>query len=346
MHIIDDNGKTTGQKIRSFLWLWCSFTLISFFTSLILGLFVDRQLLFAAIRSIPSRTVDLAYCCLFSLCIILISEGVFRLYRRWLRRDIFFPLSAITVMACSLGLAVIFETISYRYIFTYNNPPERLRMSMYIATTMAGFLGVLLTVRIHQRILVRQMEMNRQLTLTLLKNQLDPHFTFNSINTIISLIDENPNLAKQFLIRLSAVYRHQTNLISENTVSIENEMEFLSDYLNLIEIRHPGHFKFSIDESLYEMTDRIPVMSIQLLTENAIKHNKHYANSPLTVSYSVEEGYITVKNQHRPLHRPAGKSPGIGLDNLNKRCKIICGRPLNVVINDDMFEVRVPILAG
>jgi len=179
--------------------------------------------------------------------------------------------------------------------------------------------------------------------LEVLKQQIDPHFIFNSFNTLGFLIDENSEKAKQFSNKLANVYRYIIFNSSKNLVALADEVGFAKDYAYLQEIRHSNEvqIRFNIPAD----TDNVFVLpvSLQLLIENAIKHNEFTEAEPLIIVVSFEDSLLSVENNvnAKSYNIPSSK---IGLSNLRDRCRLILGKDLLVVKKETSFKVILPVL--
>jgi hypothetical protein len=183
-----------------------------------------------------------------------------------------------------------------------------------------------------------------QAELQALKNQVDPHFMFNSLNTLSWLIEEAPIKAKVFNEHLADVYRYILQNNTRDLVMVSEEIHFLYDYFALLRIRYEGAVRLTVD-----MDDRTPgqymmlPISLQVLAENAFKHNDFSDREPLAITVSFEKDRVTVHN--RIVQKETSKvSSGIGLSNLDERCKLITGLPLEIFRTNTDFTVRLPVL--
>jgi sensor histidine kinase YesM len=175
-----------------------------------------------------------------------------------------------------------------------------------------------------------------------LKNQVNPHFLFNSLNTVSSLIQSDPAQADEFVRNLSSVYRYIIENVKKDLVPVQTELDFVSAYFALHEIRDEEKMKLTVkidDANGYKI---LPV-SLQILIENAIKHNMATREKPLEISICQEGQKVAVKNN---LQRKASafKSTGTGLANLAERVRLITGKELIVKEMDNYFEVEIPLL--
>lgn len=195
----------------------------------------------------------------------------------------------------------------------------------------------------HEKRLNQTVEQQRVQELEVLKQQIDPHFIFNSFNTLGFLIDENSEKAKLFSNKLANVYRYIIFNSNKNLVSLADEMGFARDYAYLQEIRHSNEVQISF--AVAGDLDNVFILpvSIQLLIENAIKHNDFSETEPLRISVQFENNACSVENNIHPksYNIPSSK---IGLSNLRNRCRLILGKDLEIVKGNQGFTVILPLL--
>lgn len=177
-----------------------------------------------------------------------------------------------------------------------------------------------------------------------LKNQLNPHMLFNSLNTLRSLVRESQTKAQDYIQQLSRVLRYtlQDNEIRE--VTLTHEMEFVNSYIFLQLMRYEDNLSFDIetDEKAGEKT--VPPMAVQLLIENAIKHNEISNRHPLNITIRTEgTEWLSVCNPIQPKIT-GEKNTGIGLANLNKRYELLFHRQITIEKKDGIFCVKIPLL--
>jgi len=176
-----------------------------------------------------------------------------------------------------------------------------------------------------------------------LKNQLNPHMLFNSLNTLRSLIREAPGKAQDYLQELSSVLRYTLQENENKSVTLKEEMEFVEAYLFLLKMRYEENLVFNIriDKKMEECS--IPPMSVQMLIENAVKHNEISNRKPLTIEVMAEEGKLTVINKIQPKRSPY-VGTGIGLANLNKRYQLLFRKEITVQKEKNLFSVTIPLM--
>lgn len=175
-----------------------------------------------------------------------------------------------------------------------------------------------------------------------LKSQLNPHMLFNSLNTLQSLIRESPPKALDYTQELSQVLRYTLRDNDRQSVTLAEEMQFAQAYIYLMKMRYEENlvFRIAIDERMNGLL--LPPMSVQLLIENAIKHNEISNRNPLTITIRTEQEALLVCNPIQPK-RVAPAGPGIGLDNLAKRYRLLWQDEIGITAGKGMFCVRLPL---
>jgi sensor histidine kinase YesM len=183
-----------------------------------------------------------------------------------------------------------------------------------------------------------------QAELEALKNQIDPHFIFNSLNTLSFLITRDPANARLYNDTLAKVYRYILGNKERDLVLLREEVEFISNYFYLLKIRFSEAISMEIEINDLAAEDfLIPPISLQALVENAIKHNDFTDNNPLTIMVSVSSNYVIIKNAIHPKNY-APPTSKIGLNNLDNRYKLITNRNIIIENNFKFFTVKLPIL--
>ena len=176
-----------------------------------------------------------------------------------------------------------------------------------------------------------------------LKNQLDPHFLFNSLNVLTSLIGENPQQAERFTTKLSKVYRYVLEQRNKDLVPIEEELKFAKTYMELLGMRFEEAVQFNIPDNISNNELKIVPLSLQLLLENAVKHNVVSTSKPLTINIYEEGSYLIITNNVNPKEA-IGKSTKIGLQNIADRYGLITDKGVKIENNNKTFKVSLPLL--
>ncbi len=175
-----------------------------------------------------------------------------------------------------------------------------------------------------------------------LKNQINPHFLFNALSALDSLISENPRLASQFLQHLARVYRYVLQNKDRTAVPLEVELEFIKNYIFLVETRFQNSMKITVNVPSEHSDKMIVPVTLQVLIENAIKHNIANEQKPLRIDVDITNEYLTVQNNYQPRIN-VETSNGQGLENLKSLYRFLSDKPL-LVEQGEHFKVRVPLL--
>lgn len=175
-----------------------------------------------------------------------------------------------------------------------------------------------------------------------LQNQLNPHFLFNSLNTLVAEIEYDPRQAAVFTRSLSDIYRYVLQVQDRQLVPLSDELDFAKSFLYLHEVRLGDclicHTDIMDDYDGY----RLPPLTLQMLIENVIKHNVMTPARPVDVFITVSGGVLSVSNTLRPK---ANSNPsGIGLANLSRRCIMTVGKDIEVIRSETVFTVKIPLL--
>lgn len=186
---------------------------------------------------------------------------------------------------------------------------------------------------------------NTDTTIHLLKQQIQPHFLFNALNTLKSLIKKRPDTAEDYLIRLSdflrASFSNKKSLLS----SVQEELTICTNYMEMQKIRFGDAIRYAIDipEDVDIKNIFLPVFSLQPLLENAIKHNSYTNENPLYIYITIENGYVFVTNNLQ-YKKVVEESTGSGLSNLKERYKIISGDDVHISVEEGVHRVGLKIL--
>jgi len=179
-----------------------------------------------------------------------------------------------------------------------------------------------------------------------LKNQVSPHFLFNSLSILSSLVHVDANLSEKFIDQLSKAYRYILEQKNNETVSLETELNFLNAYAFLLKIRFENKFDVKT-----EITDQdaekfqIAPLTLQLLIENCVKHNRMSEKEPLVIVISIEDDCLVVVNPVRPRSKDEiMTSTGIGLANIKSRYQLLTKRPVHIMHGEEVFTVTIPLL--
>ena len=175
----------------------------------------------------------------------------------------------------------------------------------------------------------------------ILKNQLNPHFLFNSLNTLTSLVSFDSSKAKDFIIKLSNVYRHVLEQHNKELVTLEEEVSFLKDYIFLLKTRFDSNLQITVRVKNEHLTKKIAPMALQILVENAVKHNSISEGKPLKIDIFSNVDSITVHNIVQ--YKKSEVSWGIGLKNIRTQY-LQFDQEIRIVSTPNNFKVILPLL--
>lgn len=176
-----------------------------------------------------------------------------------------------------------------------------------------------------------------------LKNQVNPHFLFNSLNTLTYLIPEDHEKAVQFVQKLSRVYRYILEMKDKKLVTLAEELKFLHAYVFLVKERFGENLQVELDVPEPAKSMQVVPLSLQILFENAIKHNVIAQGKPLNVAVRVEGGNLVMVNKLQPKAQVM-PGTGTGLANVKNRYRYFTNDPVSISADDGVFEVRLPML--
>jgi len=176
-----------------------------------------------------------------------------------------------------------------------------------------------------------------------LKNQLDPHFLFNSLNVLSALIDENPKQAQKFTASMSKIYRYVLEQKDKELVTVEDELEFAKTYCNLLKTRFEDSVDFTFDVKKEVFREFVVPLSLQLLLENCIKHNFATSAKPLMIKIYSENNTLCIENNLQ-VREQIKESSGIGLSNIVQRYALLTKRNVFIEKSEDYFKVKLPVL--
>jgi two-component system LytT family sensor kinase len=175
-----------------------------------------------------------------------------------------------------------------------------------------------------------------------LTQQLQPHFLFNALSILKSLIRENAELAEAYAIKLSEFLRYSVESSSEELVPVKDEMKFVQNYIDLQKIRFENSFDFQVEIEDRLQAGKVPVFAIQTLVENAFKHNYFTEKKPMTITIRSIGDQLHISNNIVSLK--VTERAGTGLKNLQKRYELFGGQEVSITQTQDQFTVQIPVI--
>ncbi len=232
-----------------------------------------------------------------------------------------------------------------------NNPWLRFRIDFFRATVL-GFAAILFNMFYFALKQKKELENNmnklKKEAMTSkyksLKNQISPHFLFNSLNTLTSLMYEDRDLASDFVSRLASCYRYILDNREEDLVSLEKELGFLDSFIFMMNVRHEGALSITTHISIEPKEFMIPTLTLQMLVENALKHNYFSKEKPLEISIiSIDKKSIVIQNNLH-VRKQKEESTKLGLKNIQKRYAFYTNQKVKIDTENGFFKVSIPLL--
>lgn len=300
---------------------------------------------------------NLLYCLLYSMSLYFVNAALHLKLNTYFGTDnyslkrifIGFITSFIVTLATIFLMQMIKEIVIYKVPFLQfiaNESPKN-----YFGSSLITFFVLL---GIHAFYFYKKRQENRvkeqkiiavtaSARFESLKNQIDPHFLFNSLNVLSSLIEENPDSAQRFTTSLSKVYRYVLEQKDKELISIEEELSFAKTYMNLLKMRFENSLSYEIAIENLNPEAKVVPLSLQLLLENAVKHNIISEQKPLLIKISIEKEFLVIQNNFQKKE-VLQERQGVGLQNIINRYRIITNRKVIIEQNVDTFIVKIPIL--
>jgi sensor histidine kinase YesM len=260
-----------------------------------------------------------------------------------------------TLITFVVNLVVIYCVVTVVSVIVFNAPWDYVFTSQGRGTILTTLVIVtLLILLFHSIEFLKASQKNRLISeqlrkekvsaeLDALKAQVNPHFLFNSFNVLSGLIDEEPRQAQRFLKGLSNIYRHILEHRDEDFVSLEEELDFAREFIKLQQVRFEEGIILNIMVPDEKLQQRVPALSLQLLMENATKHNGFNKAQPLTIRVQAQNGHLEVSN-NKQARRQLIESNGMGLENIRMRYQLVGREGFEVEETPDQFTVKLPLL--
>jgi sensor histidine kinase YesM len=182
-----------------------------------------------------------------------------------------------------------------------------------------------------------------QIRFEVLKNQINPHFLFNSLNVLSGLIETNTAKAQDFIDEFSHIYRYVLETIEQPVVTLGQELTFARSYIYLQQIRYEQSINFTVDLPTHLLNQYLPPLSLQVALENACKHNQITPSKPLQISILHEDSLLIIRNNLQ-LKISGSKKSGVGQENLTKRYAMISGQKPSFRMKENSYEVKLPLI--
>ncbi|MGV3764550.1 MAG: sensor histidine kinase [Chitinophagaceae bacterium] len=283
------------------------------------------------------------------------NEVIHLRIRRWLRRmpsmvNRIIVMFIANIIYSSLVAFLLLGCWQYQFSREGSNS-DALAISVLLSSNVAVIIASIYEIvylnveRESDQLMMARLDKEKIATeLSILKSQIDPHFVFNSLNTLSMLIEQDPIAARQFNDNLARVYRYILGHKSRNLVPLQEEVEFVKNYFHLLKLRFREGIELHLDMSAKEAQGyMIPPISLQSLVENAIKHNAFSSDVPLRIDVLCNASHLEIRNniQEKEYTMPGS---GTGLQNLNSRYVLLTRNTIEVLRNNNEFLVRLPLI--
>lgn len=301
---------------------------------------------------------------LATLCTLLITLLLSRIHiglSSWLRKKIGprpSPGQRAITQILFLAITTAFVTLIFFGYDWVGFPGYTLKMENYKWVLLVGFTGDLVGAAFNEAIYSQQEwrrtllekeqleKMHLQSQLDVLKNQINPHFLFNSLNSLSSLIADDPGKAELFVDKLSTVYRYILLHNDRDWVGLQTELSFVKAYFHLLQTRYGEGVQLNLSVSDSHAELFLPPLTLQLLVENAIKHNVVHKDKPLLIEItSAGETELVISNNLQPKNKQLVLSHGVGLKNIADRYHIANAGTIMVREENGLFIVKLPLVA-
>jgi uncharacterized membrane protein YecN with MAPEG domain len=254
-------------------------------------------------------------------------------------------LTLLGIFLIRLSLKVVIERKTFEGFFQDENLAHYF-FSLLITVIVSIVFHLIYFYKAYQENKVKQQKIiagNASAQFESLKNQIDPHFLFNSLNVLSSLIEENPENAQKFTTSLSKIYRYVLEQKDKELVTVEEELSFAKTYMNLIKMRFENSITFELPVNFHHKDAKVVPLSLQLLLENCIKHNIVSESKPLHIKIYIQENQLVIENNLQKKEVLSDRQ-GVGLQNIVNRYAILTQRKVVIKENEQQFIVFLPIL--
>jgi sensor histidine kinase YesM len=254
-------------------------------------------------------------------------------------------ISVTTVFLVRIFLELFYKGNSYEYFINNENP------QLYLGCVIISLIANLFfqAVNFYKQLQTKEVVQQKVIAGTAnakfdaLKNQLDPHFLFNSLNVLSSLIEENPSGAQDFTTDLSKVYRYVLEQKNKDLILLDEELKFANYYASLLKMRFEDSLEFEIPQKAINPEARVVPLSLQLLLENCVKHNMVTSSRPLKIKIIEKDDELIVTNNFQ-AKSIVSSSSGVGLMNIKQRYSLLTNQEVIINQSKSEFSVQIPIL--
>lgn len=298
--------------------------------------------MFNQIYSIPLYFVNAYY---FRYLLKVFPDGVFKLKNFWKGGLGGILITVLTLFAIRLLIAIFNDGMTLNDFFSSERIDFYYIAFLISVVVTAIFYAIYYYKNKQDKVVTEQKIIagTASAKFDALKNQLDPHFLFNSLNVLTSLIEENPDAASRFTTTLSKVYRYVLEQKNKELVTLEEELEFAKRYMSLLSVRFEDSIVYTAPSKLKNPDAKVVPLSLQLLLENAVKHNQVMPTRKLHITIIETDETLIITNNIQPKKVLKGGT-GVGLQNIRDRYAILTDQPVTISKTETEFRVVIPIL--
>ena len=304
-----------------------------------------------------SFITEIAYYCMYGVVLTIINSAFFDymnhqvVWKKYAKYRLFLGVigSISVTMIGVFFIRMIIVTIIEGETFVAFYTSEKLRyyvFSLIITMAVSLFFHTIYFYKKSQEKKVKEQKIiagTASAQFESLKNQIDPHFLFNSLNVLSSLIEENPENAQRFTTSLSKVYRYVLEQKDKELVPVSEELAFAKTYMNLLKMRFENSLFYKMPQEVPNPESKVVPLSLQLLLENTVKHNVVSEQKPLYIRIKIVENNLVIENDLQKKE-VLGDRKGVGLQNIINRYGILTHRKVQIEETKTIFSVSLPIL--
>lgn len=322
--------------------MWLSITAISFVLSEMGSLYDRIQGIMSLIEDYKILIVNGVFCALFSAVSIVCSYS-FLCYQALNPKIKKAHLAAVAIIILFLNFFIsLIIDIAYDHVFPSYASPYLLD-DVYDSCLVSSLCSFIFTMHFYGQVISVYERERKSDAIRLLKFQLNPHFVFNSLNILIGLIEINPREAERFAINISKIYRYVTKSIGKNLVTIEEAFFYAKYYCDILQSRYPDSIDYEVKNAV---NGYIVPMALQVLIENAVKHNAPSSVNKLYIDIECDSNYVVVSNNiiKNLLYSKHAPSEGVGLSNIFKQYSLMEKKRPLLKNENGFFRVYLPII--
>lgn len=255
-------------------------------------------------------------------------------------------ITILFILVYTLVVCLFWEGLVFQYQITFRKFIGIYIFSVLITVLISAINGAISYFELFKKSIEEKEAIKRsqiETELNVLTSQVNPHFLFNSLNTLMSLIPENSDLAVQFTQKLSEVYRYSLQGNRKDLVTLQEEIDMMEKYVFLMKIRFGENLAVYREIPNQALEFKLPVLTLQLIIENAVKHNVVSSARPLAIRIAYRDEAIEIRNNRNPKQeREPGT--GTGLENIRKRYALYTDREIRITSSPDDFAIEIPLI--